>query len=88
MGGRDGGGGLEYGSEALCDLCICVLVLCFPRFKKIIFGFLGFLIRLCDIYGLIVVIQMIYVKTAFADSLSYRFFYAVLFTYLVLYMKG
>lgn len=67
MGGRDGGGGLEYGSEALCDLCICVLVLCFPRFKKIIFGFLGFLIRLCDIYGLIVVIQMIYVKTAFAD---------------------
>lgn len=21
MGGRDGRGGLEYGSEALCDLC-------------------------------------------------------------------
>lgn len=47
---------------------ICVFVFyVFHGLKKIIFGFLGFLIRLCDIYGLIVVIQMIYVKTAFAD---------------------
>lgn len=75
--GGPAGDGLEYGSEALCDSFSRVFIfLCFPWLNRTAFtyGFLLFLIRPCDIHGIIVVFQIIYVKRVSVYSQSHRYF--------------